>query len=304
MKISAIIVALNEAEFIQPCIKAIYPFVDRIKVQTGYDRSWGGTLVTPDQTVAKILAIPDPEGKISLHISRFPDEAIARNWLMRTDGYSINHNHNSTTSDSTKINSFCKSSDYFWIIDGDEIYDPATIPNILNYLEIHKPKILRIRGITYFKSWNYQISPSDNFFHPGLIQAGVLFQENRNLCQPQLLKLLNRCFNNKYWRFDKVENLIQSFLGESILPEEIGVFHHASYVGNETRMTKKIFNSVHYDQRMADWYENIWRKWSPEMKNLHPLNPPNFGGVTYIATKDLPKSIKDQEWEVGYLEPI
>jgi len=302
MKISAIIVALNEAEFIQPCIKAIYPFVDRIKIQTGYDRSWSGSIVTPDRTIQKILEIPDQDGKISLHISRIPDEAIARNWLMRSDGYNLDHQHFSTSSSKSQIQSFCESSDYFWVIDGDEIYDPLTIPNILNYLNIHKPKILKIRGITYFKSWNYQISPSDRFFQAGLIQRKVLFRENRNLVYPQLLKNLSRLVNNKYWKFKTISSLLSSFSEEVFLPEEIAVFHHAAYIGSDTRIKKKIFNSVHYDKRMDEWYENIWQKWTPEMKNLHPLHPSNFLGVKYISTDCLPLFIRNEEWESEYIE--
>lgn len=96
MRISVIIIALNEAEFIEPCVKSVYPFVSRIKIQTNYDRSWSGEPVCPDKTINKILQIPDEEGKISLHISRMPDEALSRNWLMRSDGYSLNHRHKST----------------------------------------------------------------------------------------------------------------------------------------------------------------------------------------------------------------
>ena len=302
MKITAIIVALNESEFIKACVKAIYPFVDRIKIQTGYDRSWSGSTVTPDNTISKILEIPDQEGKVSLFISRIPDESIARNWLMRSDGYNLNHQHSSTSSSKSQIQDFCGISDYFWIIDADEIYDPLTIPDILNYLKIHRPKILKIRGVNYFKSWNYQISPSDGFFQPGLIQRGVLFRENRNLVYSQLIQSLSRLVANKYWKSNSISNFLTSLSGEMLLPEEIAVFHHAAYVGSDTRIKKKIFNSVHYDKRMDEWYKNIWQKWTPEMNNLHPLYPSKFLGVKYVPTDSLPLSIKNEEWDNGYIE--
>jgi len=302
MKISAVIVALNEAEYIQPCIKAIYPFVDRIKIQTGYDRGWTGKVVTPDATVQKILEIPDRDGKISLHISRIPDEAIARNWLMRSDGYNLNHRHLSTTSSLDSIQNFCELSDYFWIIDGDEIYDPETIPDILNYVNINKPQVLKIRGINYFKSWNYQISPSDQFFQPGFVKRGMLFRENRNLLYPQIWSNLMRIVNNKYWRNKELTRFLNLFGLDSILPEEIGVFHHGSYVGSDARIRKKISNSGHYDKRMDEWYENIWEKWTPEMQNIHPIYPNRFLGVKHISTDCLPSSIKNEEWDFGYIE--
>lgn len=300
MKITAIVVALNEAEFIQPCLKAIYPFVDRIKIQTNYDRSWSGELITPDETVKKILEIPDEQGKISIHIYRIPDEAIARNWLMRCDGYYINHSHVSTTSNEFRIQDFCEKSDYFWIIDADEIYDQRTVPEILKYLKLNKPKILRIRGITYFKSWNYRISPSDNFYQPGLIKRGVFFNENRNIFLP----FWTRFLKNKYWQINQslIKMIDKYILGIDYLPEEIAVFHHGAYVGNDQRIAKKIFSSVHYDERMKHWYENIWKKWHPKLKNIHPLNPEVFQGVEYIPLDAIPDVIKNEEWADGYLE--
>jgi len=303
MKITAIIVVLNEAEFIKPCIKAIYPFVDRIKIQTNYDRSWSGELVSPDKTIEKIIEIPDKVGKISLSISRMPDEAIARNWLMRADGYIIDHSHCSTTSNQEDIREFCESPDYFWILDGDEIYDPETVPNILNYLDLHKPQILKIKGVTYFKSWNYKVSPSDNFYQPGFIKPGILFRENRNILVSRWYQTIQRILKNKYWILsESLNKSLELFNGFSNLPEEIAFFHHASYVGNNTRMSKKIFFSVHYDERMKIWYENVWQKWTPESKNLHPLYPELFQGLEYISTDKLPTSIKDEEWPDGYLD--
>jgi hypothetical protein len=302
MKISAIVVALNESEFIQPCIKAVYPFVNRIKVQTNYDRSWSGELICPDETIKKILAITDEAGKISLHISRIPDEALARNWLMRSDGYTLDHKHESTTSSESKIRDFCEDSDYFWIIDADEIYDPETIPNILNYIELKKPNLLKIRGLNYFKSWNYQIFPSDNFFQPGFLKRGIIFQENRNISLP--FSFLTRVIKNKYWaiRESSMRTIQKFIISLDYLPEEIAVFHHGAYVGNDKRIAKKIFSSVHYDERMKNWYEDVWKKWTPEYKNIHPLHPEVFKGVKYVPFSMLPSVIRNEEWPEGYLE--
>jgi glycosyltransferase involved in cell wall biosynthesis len=303
MKITVVIVALNESEFIQPCIKALYPFVDRIKIQTNYDRSWSGELITPDQTVEKILEFPDPAGKIALHITRIPDEAIARNWIMRSDSYRIDHPHQSTTSTEESIKNFCEGSNYFWIVDADEVYDPKTIPNILDYLKNRRPQILRIRGINYFKSWNYEISPSDNFYQAGLIQSKVLFRENRNLGLSAGWELIKRIIHNKYWNVNRsFSKSNDAWRGIINLSEEIGIFHHAAYVGSDSRILKKISCSVHHDPRMNQWYENVWKKWTPEMKNLHPLNPEVFPGVRYVPTHQLPSSITNQQWPEEYLE--
>jgi hypothetical protein len=120
-------------------------------------------------------------------------------------------------------------ADYFWVIDGDEIYDQETIPNILDYLRMKKPNVLKVRGITYFKSWNYRVFPSDGFYQPGFIKRGILFRNHRNIAS----SLLRRLIHNKYW---KANNLLwniscslnrtaNKLVGIDYLSEEIGTFH-------------------------------------------------------------------------------
>lgn len=302
MKITVIIIALNEAEFIQPCIKAIYPFVDEIRIQTNYDCMFSGKKLNPDSTLNKIMELPDLEKKISIFFHRMPDEAIARNWLMRTDGYNINHPHKSTTSSRERIEKLCKSSDYFWIIDADEIYDPKTIPAILEYLNYNKPNILKVKGINYFKSWNYQIFPPENFYQAGFMRTKKLFRENRNICYPNWYALIRRLLFNKYWNLGNKLKADSNICGISLLPEDIGVFHHGSYVGNDERIYKKLTSSGHYSESYLTWYEKVWKKWTPESKNLHPLYPQNYPGVRYIPTDELPTSISKETWPNDYIQ--
>ena len=302
MKITAIIIALNEAEFIEQCLKPIYQYCDSIKIQTGYDRSFSSLNVQPDETINKILSFPDPDGKISLHIHRIPDEAIARNWLMRTDGYNLNHYHKSTTSAKNIIDNFCQPADYFWIIDADEIYDPQTIPDIIDYLKSRKPNFLRIRGITYFKSWNYRVSPSDNFYQPGFIKRGILFESNRYIFPPLIYRLIRNKYYNLGKTGDQIIQIAEKLRGYEDLPENIAVFHHGSYVGDDERIFKKISLSGHKSEISKYWYENVWKSFTPNSIDLHPVNPPIFAGVQYIPTSKLPTSISQEIWSQDYME--
>src|SRR5262249_592304 len=146
MKITVIMVALNETPFIGAAIAAVYPFVHRIFVQTGYDRSWNDQRGVPGGTVETGLGLPDPDGQIAPLVRPSPDEAIARNLLMRMDHYTLDHRHRNTVGMHDRIDPFCDGADYFWVIDGDEIYDQRTIEPILAYLREQKPKALYIRG--------------------------------------------------------------------------------------------------------------------------------------------------------------
>lgn len=301
MRITAILVALNEAPFIEAALEAIYPFVDRILIQTGYDRSWNNQTVEPDATVPRILQFPDPAGKIALLVRRLPDEALARNSLMRMDSYDLNHRLHNTVGMQEQLRDFCAGADYYWILDGDEIYDPQTIPAMLSYLERRRPTALFVRGLTYFHSWNYVVDPSDDFFQPGFLRAGVLFWENRNIVLPKRYRLLL----NKYTSAVGVDKWLADRLSTiQKLPESIAVFHHASYVGDDARIEKKIRLSVHYEDRMAQWYDSVWKAWTPAMHNFHPIYPHVYAGVRYIPTSELPPIIRDRTWPDNYIERL
>jgi hypothetical protein len=300
MRITAIIVALNEAPFIATAVAAIYPFVDRIFIQTGYDRSWNNQRVEPDGTVDEVLALPDPGGTISLLIRRIPDEALARNLLMRMDGYDLDHRHHNTVGMQAEVASFCEGADYFWVLDGDEIYDPRSIGALLGYLKATLPNVLLVRGINYFRSWNYVVDPSDNFFQPGFVKPGILFRENRNLDSSKYWRLLF----NKYTRrlgADGLEPRVRALTGILRAPEDVAVFHHAAYVGDDARMLKKIRLSVHHGEMLATWFEDIWQKWTPTMRNIHPTVPSAFAGVKYVPTPELPPVIRDAKWPDGFV---
>jgi len=134
LKLHAIILALNEENFIKAAIDAIYTFCSAISVITQYDRDWYGNAVQPDETYKIVLNYPDKEGKINLVVRRMPDEAAARNMEMLSfnkKAYQNTLSHGRLMSD---IANFHNPPDYFWVIDADELYDVATIPQIINYL--------------------------------------------------------------------------------------------------------------------------------------------------------------------------
>lgn len=302
MKLTVIMVVLNEAPFIHTALSAIYPFADRIFIQTGYDRSWNNQPVEPDGTVEKILAFPDPDGKIALLVRRMPDEAIARNLLMRMDGYALDHRHNNTLGLNAQVQEFCEGADYYWVIDGDEIYDPRTVERMLAYVRKRKPRLLYVRGLSYFRSWNYVVDPSDEFYQIGFMRNDFLFRENRNV---DVFNWVRPLFN-KYVKLPHPKQLelkLRVLMGQTRMPEEIGVFHHGGYVGDDLRIHKKISMSVHYyESKVFEWYRDVWQRWTPEMKNIHPFYPTAFPGVRHVATADLPPILREQPWPSGYIE--
>ena len=83
LRIHAIIIALNEEDFIKETIKPIYELCSGISVVTQYDRDYYGKKVKPDNTVNHVLDIDDPDGKIHLVVRRYNDETASRNHEMK-----------------------------------------------------------------------------------------------------------------------------------------------------------------------------------------------------------------------------
>ena len=76
LRVHAIIIALNEEQFIEQTLVPLYEQCSGISVITQYDRNYYGERVVPDATVQKVLSFPDPAGKISLVVRRYTDEAV------------------------------------------------------------------------------------------------------------------------------------------------------------------------------------------------------------------------------------
>ena len=305
MKITAVIIALNEEPFIRACIKAIYDFVHRIIIITNFDTDYWNRKLEPDGTVDAILSYPDAGRKIHLIVCRqIMDEVLQRNWAMHYDQglhkmASLKFCPHAHTLSEIKAN-FAKT-DYFWIIDADEIYDPATIPDMIGFVAHSNGRNVLVRGYNYFKKWNYRINDGNaQFWQLGFLKAGTRFYSRRTIYAPRVLgwlKYLN-AYLSQFLR-EKWSALIK-------LPEETGCFYHGSYIGDDNRMIKKLSSTSHardqapYAQK---WMENVWKRWHPDMKNFYfPSMSNAFESVDYIPTSNLPSSIRESNWPAGWLD--
>jgi hypothetical protein len=86
------------------------------------------------------------------------------------------------------------------------------------------------------------------------------------------------------------------------VPAHVGVFHHGAYVGPRDRIAQKVSSFSHSDEIPARWLTDVWDRWTPEMRNFHPVEPSAFPGAGAISTADLPSEIRDFPWPSGYLD--
>lgn len=278
LQLHAIILALNEEIFIKANLDTIYPFCSKISIITQYDRDWYGNPVVPDLTALIVLNYPDVEGKINLVVRRVPDEAAARNMEMlafNKKSYKHTLSHGRSKED---IASFHDTPDYYWIIDADELYDENTLPNMIQYLKEKNPRGMRITGYNYLRTWN-KLVPRHviDFTHFGFIKPGVLFEQRRMVSW-------NESRLKKVFQLLHLPDWSAQLFGFINCPEEVGVFHHACWLGNDDRIQQKFGKSSHKESQ----------EWKP--------NSVDAIEHIYIATKDLPINIQKAVWPVNFFD--
>jgi len=306
INLTAVVIALREQEFIDKCLRAIYPFVRRIYVISNYDTDYYGNEGQPDQTIDIVLGFDDPEKKIILLVNRrILDETIQRNWAMLSDKALCNVSHRRFSPHGytlKEIRDRSPQTDFFWIIDADEIYDPQTIPGAIDFVSRTRWNCVLVRGHNFFKKWNYRISlSSDQFWQIGFLRPGTFFYSRRRPYIPRPLGWIH--YINKSF----AQRLIHIYCNETKLPENIANFYHASYVGDDERIRKKLLSSSHAqelaDQGLDEWFEKVWKQWHPEMENFYfSGNAKAWSGVDYISTSSLPLIIRDSSWPDGWIE--
>lgn len=276
LQIHAIILALNEEIFIKAQLDTIYPFCRGISVISQYDRDWYGKNVIPDKTKDIVLNYPDPEGKIHFVVRRLPDEAAARNMEMLSfnkESYRHTKTHGNSFS---AVKKFHSPPDYFWIIDADEIYDTGTLPAMISYLSEKKPRGMRVTGYNYLRTWNQRV-PREiiDFTHFGFFKPGVLFEQRRVVSW-------NESRLSKLFKMLKLKDYSASLYGFIYCPENVGVFHHGCWLGDNARIKNKFNKSSHKESQ----------EWEPESVDAFK--------TVYILKKDLPMNIQNAEWPSGF----
>jgi len=255
-------------------LDTIYPFCSGISVITQYDRDWYGRPVVPDASASLVLNYHDPEGKINLLVRRMPDEAAARNMEMLSFNDRSYRNTLSHGRPMEDIKKFHAAPDYFWVIDADEIYDPATIPAILAYLDKKKPRGMRVTGYNYLRTWNRRVPRSVvDFTHFGFVKAGLLFQQRRVISW-------NESRLSKLFKMVHLPDLSSRLFGFINCPESVGVFHHACWLGDNSRMREKFDKSSHREGygRDADSIDKITSEFIPTQSlpiNIQKASWPN-----------------------------
>lgn len=281
MKIHAIIIALNEEDFIEQTIRPIYSLCSGISVITQYDRDYYGKPVMPDNTVNKVLAYPDPEGKIQLVVRRYNDETASRNHEMMAVMCDASKGIITHGTPIKQIKKFHEKPDYFLICDADEIYDIDTFPAIVDYLKVKKPRGMKVSAYNYFFTWNRRM-PREEYVHHhfGFVKAGLLFEQRRVLTWNE--SRINYLFSKLGVKINfgsKMFNFIDC-------PWNVGMLHHAGFIRKDMeKMKEKMSKHSHMEAHAA---EHLLVTLDRQL----PFTPTNM----------LPQNIQQGNWPSGFFE--
>jgi hypothetical protein len=283
LRIHAIVIALNEEDFIEENLRVLYPNCSGISVVTQYDRDYYGNIIKPDSTAQKVLSFPDPEKKIHLVVRRYNDETASRNHEMKSLLVDASKGIQSHGVPINEIRAFHKAPDYFLIVDADEIYDAATFPSIIEYLAVKKPRGMRVSAFEYGWTWNRRV-PKEVYVHHhfGFIKAGILFIQRRVVSwnEMRLRSLLQK--------FKLNPNFASTAFGFIDCPWQVGIFHHAALVRrNKEKMIEKMNKHSHLENHDINWLEGV-------------LNQ----RYEFIPTAKLPLNIQHGVWPVEFFEKI
>ena len=242
-KVAATYVVYENSGFLEESVSRIYPLVDKILFLLS-TRPWNGK---PDNDLLE---------KTYRNILDFQDpekkmEIVSMCWATETEqrNFGIKYLEKQNIA-------------WTWIIDDDEMYNVEQAKKMLDKIKNEKEEIYGygVSWVIYWKNKEYCID-SDLTTYPTFIynfDNKVYFIENRMIIVPDMKQY------------------------QSVARDDL-VCHHYSYIRSDDKMFRKINMFSHKNEIYAEWYENVWLKWNPEMENLHPMNPFTFKKTKHVS---------------------
>jgi len=166
------------------------------------------------------------------------------------------------------IKNYIQEATHCLYIDSDEYYTRNQIKSLkkLLYHPFYFNNAIRINYHMYFKSVYFMVVPEN------WPTALVLFPIR------------------KYTRFVNPRGVNCGAIDRKDL-----YYEHFAYVrkSNE-RIRDKIEAHKETEKIITNWYNDVWLKWTPQMKNFHPTKPEFWEKVIRINAKKLPNAVIDR----------
>jgi len=262
MKFGAIYCIYDDHEYLDISILPIKDCLDKVLFLIS-DVPWNGEKSNNSETIKYV------ENLCSKHPNNF--ELIQGHWENEIDQRNFG-----------LFQFFKEKIDYAFIIDSDEIYHDFQFKNMITYIK-QNPAIdaFHIEWDTFWKKDYCIIRPREDFrpivavkvknFQFTIIRGGIT----------SIMRTTSAVFKTQSQTYNGV-----------IIPGDIVVGCHLSYARSDEYIKRKLETNSHHDEFIGGWYENIWKKWNLNMRNLHPINPQQYNIALKADLVSIPQQLK------------
>jgi len=250
MKFGAVYCLYDDTEYLNPSLFPISYHMDKVLFLIS-DVPWNGKSCDNSSIVAKVKELCAQNKNFELIQGHWTNEIDQRNFgLSKFFEWGI---------------------DIYFVIDNDEIYHLQHFLNIKNFITSN-PQVdaFHVEWNTYWKKSYYRIWPREGY------QPLIAVRVNR------FLFTIIRGGTTSVIRTSTTVLKIKGSYNAVLISPEIAICYHMSYARYDDYMRRKMEINSHASEFIPSWYENIWEKWTPEMKNLHPVTPRQYN----IAVKE------------------
>jgi hypothetical protein len=251
------ILAYNQEDYIEYCIKSIYPFFHNIiimystKPYTKYNPKSREEFKQVDKTLSILNSIPDDLNKLIIKEGAWESQEEIRN-----DALNILRKY---------------KSEYCFVVDADEFYPDEMLPELLYYIEKNVPDgyVAWVKTKTPFKQMNYLIETER-------ARLAVATKINDNTF-----------FSDKTGRQPS---------GKKFKIPDNFYFWHLGYVLPDTRMYEKVKTYGHAQELPVNWYEEKWINWSPHTTDMCRKDPQRWPYTIKINPYILPSILHNHPY--------
>jgi glycosyltransferase involved in cell wall biosynthesis len=177
--------------------------------------------------------------------------------------------------------------DYTFIVDGDEIYHEQHVRGIQQYVQAN-PAVaaFHIEWNTFWTKKYYVIAPREQFKPVVVVKtSGFVFtglrQGTTNITRAGDMVFVSAPEMGKAQPYNY-----------QVIPTQVAFCYHLSYARTDGVIKRKIETFSHAPEIVDGWYENVWKKWTPESTNLHPVTPMQYKRAVKYRFVDFPAQLQ------------
>lgn len=267
MRIAAVFCVYNEREYLAYAVRAILPAVDDVLIllgtapYTAYNPN-ARAVSRPDGTEGLVEQLAREDPKITVITGLWASEVDHRNAGL---AWCLAH-----------------GADYYWLVDGDEVYREDHLHNIRQELQ-GRPRVgtFIIKCHIFWRSFAYRIPAGVLAWRPRRIFRVTRGRRLLGVTVPYRCRFLG-------------QNETNSLGSVYEIPTDRAVFYHFSYARSSEAMSDKFRTFSHAHEIRQDWLKAVWEQWPTNrtMTNIHPIDPPKFPRAVHHAPDDLPAMLR------------